>query len=97
MTYLATSLLLYAKEGAEHAVELSDGGLLAEWAWLIPMVPLVLMFAIVFVGKRLPQKGWELAEFSMLFVAVYGVALFVVNANGGIYYEGSIEIARIGS
>jgi NADH-quinone oxidoreductase subunit L len=97
MTYLATSLLLYAEEGAEHAVELSDGGLLAEWAWLIPMVPLVLMFAIVFVGKRLPQKGWELAEFSMLFVAVYGVALFVVNANGGIHYEGSIEIARIGS
>jgi len=97
MTYLATSLLLYAEEGAEHAVELSDGGLLAEWAWLIPMVPLVLMFAIVFVGKRLPQKGWELAEFSMLFVAVYGVALFVVNASGGIHYEGSIEIARIGS
>ncbi|MEE8496915.1 MAG: NADH-quinone oxidoreductase subunit L [Acidimicrobiia bacterium] len=97
MTYLATSLLLYAGEGVEHAVELSNGGLLAEWAWLIPMVPLVLMFAIVFVGKRLPQKGWELAEFSMLFVAVYGVALFVVNANGGIYYEGSIEIARIGS
>ena len=97
MTYLATSLMLYAEEGAEHAVELGNGGLLAEWAWLIPIVPLVLMFAIVFVGKRLPRKGWELAEFSMLFVAVYGVALFVANANGGIHYEGSIEIARIGS
>ena len=33
----------------------------------------------------------------MLFVAVYGVALFAMNANEGINYEGSIEIARIGS
>jgi len=97
MTYLATSLLLYAEEGAEHAAELGNGGVLAEFAWLIPVVPLVLMFAIVFIGKRLPQKGWELAELSMLFVAVYGVALFVANANQGIHYEGSIEIATIGS
>ncbi len=97
MTLLATLLLRYAEEGAEHAAELNNGGVLAEWAWLIPVVPLVLMFAIVFVGKRLPRKGWELAEFSMLFVAVYGVALFISNANQGIHYEGAIEIARIGS
>ncbi|MEE9298346.1 MAG: NADH-quinone oxidoreductase subunit L, partial [Acidimicrobiia bacterium] len=94
MSYLATSLLLYAEEGAAQLV---SGGLLAEWAWLIPVVPLVMMFAIVFVGKRLPHKGWELAEFAMLFVAVYGVALFIANANQGIHYEGSIEIATIGS
>ncbi len=94
MTYLATSLLLYAEEGS---AQLTSGGLLAEWAWLIPVVPLVMMFAIVFVGKRLPHKGWELAEFAMLFVAVYGVALLIANANQGIHYEGSIEIATIGS
>jgi NADH-quinone oxidoreductase subunit L len=76
----------------------SDGGMLAQWAWLIPVVPLVLMFGIVFFGKRLPKKGWELAELAMAFVAVYGVVLFVANAvGGGIYYEGAIEIARIGS
>src|SRR3990172_4445048 len=55
------------------------------------------MFLIVFVGKRLPMKGWELAEASMLFVAVYGVALLVTNASNGISYEGSVEIARVGS
>ncbi len=97
MTHLVTSLLLYAEEGVEHAVELADGGVLAEWAWLIPVVPLVMMFAIAFFGRRLPQRGWELAEFSMLFVAIYGVALFVSNANQGMYYEGAIEIATIGS
>ena len=82
---------------SEEAAHLSDGGVLAQWAWLIPVVPLVLMFAIVFFGKRLPARGWELAEAAMLFVAVYGVTLFVMNASGGIYHEGSIEIARIGA
>jgi hypothetical protein len=92
MVMLAT---LFAS--SEEAAHLSDGGVLAQWAWLIPVVPLVLMFAIVFFGKRLPAKGWELAEAAMLFVAVYGVVLLVMNASAGIYHEGSIEIARIGS
>src|SRR3990172_9321318 len=82
---------------AGEAVDLVDGGALARFAWLIPLVPLVAMVAIVFVGKRLPMKGWELAEGAMLFVAVYGVALFIANASHGISYEGSVEIARIGS
>ncbi len=94
MVMLAT---LFAQETGHEVVHLSDGGVLAQWAWLIPVVPLVLMFAIVFFGKRLPMKGWELAEGAMLFVAVYGIALFAMNANEGINYEGSIEIARIGS
>ncbi len=96
MVMLATLFALGEQTGHEVA-QLSDGGVLAQWAWLIPVVPLVLMFAIVFFGKRLPMKGWELAEGAMLFVAVYGVALFAMNANEGINYEGSIEIARIGS
>jgi NADH-quinone oxidoreductase subunit L len=95
--FVTAGLLFFTEEGAEHAAELSNGGVLAQWAWLIPIVPLVLMFGIVFFGKRLPQKGWELAEFSMLFVAVYGVALFISNASEGIHYEGSIEIATVGS
>jgi NADH-quinone oxidoreductase subunit L len=97
MTHLATTMYVYAEEGAEKIGALSDGGMLAEFAWLIPVVPLVLMFGIVFFGKRLPKQGWELAEFSMFFVAVYGVALFIANMQNGIHYEGAIEIARIGS
>jgi NADH-quinone oxidoreductase subunit L len=92
---VVTALALF---GTEHAApHVSDGGALAEFAWLIPLVPLVLMFGILFFGKRLPFKGWELAELAMGFVAVYGVALFVSNASEGISYEGSVEIARLGS
>ena len=91
------AILAYAGEAAHEATHLVDGGMLARYAWLIPVVPLVVMFVIVFFGKRLPLKGWELAEGAMAFVAVYGVALFIANASTGISYEGSVEIARIGS
>ncbi|MEX2419120.1 MAG: proton-conducting transporter membrane subunit, partial [Acidimicrobiia bacterium] len=93
---MSPTLALFALQAHEPG-HLSDGGVLAEFAWLIPLVPLVLMVAIVFVGKRLPYKGWELAEAAMLFVAVYGVTLLIMNASGGIYHEGSVEIARIGA
>jgi NADH-quinone oxidoreductase subunit L len=96
MASLTHTLTFLAQETGHEAVQLSDGGVLAEFAWLIPVVPLAMAFGIVFFGKRLPFKGWELAEAAMLFVAVYGVALFVSNATDGIAYEGAVEISQIG-
>ncbi|MGB5431520.1 MAG: proton-conducting transporter membrane subunit, partial [Acidimicrobiia bacterium] len=87
---------LFAEEG-EHEVTAGDGGWLAEWAWLIVVVPLVITFLIVFFGKRSPWKGWGMATFGMAFVAVYGAVLAWVNLQDGILYEGAIEIGRIGS
>ena len=54
-------------------------GLLVRGAWLIPVLPLVAMVLIIAMGKRLPARGWELAEGAMAFVAVYSVALLVAN------------------
>ena len=56
---------------AGHEVHAGDGGALAQWAWLIVIVPLVMTFLIVFFGKRSPLKGWGMATFGMAFVAVY--------------------------
>jgi NADH-quinone oxidoreductase subunit L len=92
----ASPLLLAAEEGG-HSAELSDGGWLASGAWLIPVVPMVMAFAIVFFGKRLPWKGWELATGTMGFVALYGTALFISNLSTGIAYEGSVEIVDVGT
>ena len=68
-----TRLLALAEDG-EHAVEVVTDpsgfvGVLADLAWLIPVVPLAAAFAIVLIGKRLPLKGWELAEGAMGFVS----------------------------
>ena len=55
----AVPFLLAAEDGAKKVF--SDGGALAEWAWLIPVVPMVAAFAIVLFGKRSPLKGWGMA------------------------------------
>ncbi len=70
---------------------------LASGAWLIPVVPIVMAFLIVFFGKRSPWKGWGMAAGTMLFVALYGIALFVMNLDGGITYQGEVWLADIGT
>ncbi|MBU1226430.1 MAG: NADH-quinone oxidoreductase subunit L [Actinobacteria bacterium] len=94
--------LLALAEGGEHAVEVVTDpggfvGVLADFAWLIPVVPLLATFAIVLVGKRLPLKGWELAEGAIGFVAIYAVALLIANWVTPMAVEHHIEISRIGS
>ena len=92
----ANSLLLATAEEGAHATEFSNGGVLAAYAWLIPVVPMVMSFVIVFFGKRSPLKGWGMAEATMLFVALYGIVLFVMNLNEPILYQGSVHVADIG-
>ncbi len=95
LAFKATPLILAAEE--HGTTSYGDGGALAAWAWLIPVVPLLLAFAIVFFGKRLPFKGWELAVGSMAFVAVYGIALFVMNMGDGITFQGAVHVADVGT
>ena len=95
------SLLLAAAadEGGEHAeTALSDGGWLASTAWLIPLVPMVVAFLIVFFGKRSPLKGWGMAVGTMGFVALYGTVLFGIAMFGDpIGYQGAVAIGDIGT
>jgi len=85
-----------AEEGHEAFVPGITSGPLVEWAWLIVVVPIIATFVIVFWGKKMPLKGWEIAWGSIGFVAIYGTVLFVLNATQGIVYEGAVEIAQIG-
>jgi NADH-quinone oxidoreductase subunit L len=96
----AQQLILATEEiggGEHHGIEPGiTSGALVEWAWLIVVVPLVAAFLIMFFGKKLPFKGWELAVGAIGFVGVYGSVLFVLNATQGIIYEGHLEIAQMG-
>jgi hypothetical protein len=95
---LATEEVVHTSEEGEHAVEAGiTSGPLVEWAWLIVVVPLVAAFVVMFFGKKMPWKGWEIAWGSIAFVGVYGTVLFVLNATQGVLYEGTIEIATIGT
>ncbi|MDR9450900.1 MAG: proton-conducting transporter membrane subunit, partial [Acidimicrobiia bacterium] len=86
-----------AAEETGHAAEYGDGGVLAEWAWLLVIVPFLAFLAIIFFGKRLPREGGEIAVGAMAFVAVYAAVLFIMNVTQGVVYEHSVEVARIGS
>ncbi|MFQ5947369.1 MAG: NADH-quinone oxidoreductase subunit L [Acidimicrobiia bacterium] len=81
---------------AEAGSEAGDGGLLAEWAWLIPAVPFLSFLAIVLVGKRLPRKGAEIGIAAVGFSFVYGMVLFLMNAVDGVIFERSVELAEVG-
>ncbi len=98
LAFAAPLLLATAEEEGGHAVlHYGDGGALAEFAWLIPVVPMVAAFAIVLFGKKSPLKGWGMAWGSMAFVAIYGIVLFLANINEGITYEGAVAIGDIGA
>jgi NADH-quinone oxidoreductase subunit L len=92
-----TTFALVALEETGHAADYSDGGLLAEWAWLLVIAPFVAFLAIVFFGKRLPRQGGEIAVGAMAFVAIYAAVLFIMNATQGVVFEHSVEVARFGS
>ncbi|MFZ8996892.1 MAG: NADH-quinone oxidoreductase subunit L [Ilumatobacteraceae bacterium] len=57
--------VLAAEGSAEHAVGVASGWFL-ENAWLIPVVPAVAFFLILFFGKKMPRGGSEFGIASML-------------------------------
>lgn len=108
MIALLNSVVLSAHAHAEEVEEVIEGGheafvpgvtsgALVEWAWLIVVVPLVAAFVIMFWGKKMPFKGWEVAWGAIGFVGLYGTVLFIVNATTGIVYEGTVEIGQVGN
>ena len=95
MVASALPLLVFIQENHEE-VHAGDGGTLAEFAWLIPVVPMVMAFAILFFGKFSPWKGWGMATVALGFVAVYGIVLTVVNLQDGIVTQSAIDVGQIG-
>ena len=67
-------MLLAVEEAAGHSAEAA--GWFLENAWLVPVIPAVAFFGILFFGKRLPKGGSELGLASMLasFVIAAGAA-----------------------
>ncbi len=94
---MAADLLIFASEEGANAAAYGDGGIWARGAWLIYLVPFLAFLAIVLVGKRLPRGGAELAVGALAFVTGYAAILLILNIAQGVVYEGSVEIARVGS
>ena len=75
---------MLAQETA-HAVE--SAGWFLEHAWLIPLIPAIAFFGIIFFGKRLPKGGSELGILSM-------VAALVIAAGASLQWIDRVDAAH---
>jgi len=69
------SMLLAAEGATEHAAVAS--GWFLENAWLIPLIPGIAFFAILFFGKKMPRGGSEIGIASMAASLVLAIGLAV--------------------
>ena len=82
---------------AEGQPEYTDGGVIAEFAWLIVILPFISALLITFFGKYLPLKGAEIALGTVLFIFIYSSTLLFQHATKGIANEFFINVGSIGT
>ena len=65
-------LLLFAQEhGGEVVQEATKDGFITDYMWLVPLLPFLSFFTVLFFGKKLPGKGHSVGIFAV------GAALFI--------------------
>jgi NADH-quinone oxidoreductase subunit L len=83
---------------AEHAAEAGiTGGFWADTAGIMLILPLVAFLLILAFGKRMKNKGGEIAVAALAINTLWATVLFVQNMTEGVLAEYSFEIGRIGS
>src|SRR5210317_1918097 len=87
-----TSINLFA----EGEIVYTDGGILAEFAWVLVVLPFIAALIITFIGKSLPMKGAEIALATIGIIFVYSVALMFLHITQGIVNEFFINVGSIG-
>ena len=81
---------------AEGELVYTDGGILAEYAWLLVVLPFVAALVITFTGKYLPLKGAEVALTTIGVIFLYSAALMYLHITGGVVNEFFINVGSIG-
>ncbi len=81
---------------AEGELIYTDGGLLAQYAWLLVLLPFVAALIITFIGKHLPLKGAEVALATIGLIFLYSSALMYSHITSGVVNEFFINVGSIG-
>ncbi len=93
---MLAALGLLVASVTEEAHELSEAGVLAQFAGILMVLPFVAMLLIIFFGSRMKYDGAEFAIGAMAINWLYAVALFVQNIAGSAPSEYAYEIANVG-
>ena len=81
---------------AEGEVVYTDGGVIAEFAWVLVVLPFVAALIITFIGKSLPLKGAEIALGTIGIIFIYSLALMYLHVTEGVANEFFINVGNIG-
>ena len=81
---------------AEGELIYTDGGLLAQYAWLLVLLPFVAALIITFMGKYFPLKGAEVALATIGLIFLYSSALMYSHITSGVVNEFFINVGSIG-
>lgn len=81
---------------AEGKVVYTDGGVLAEFAWVLVVLPFIAALIITFAGKSLPLKGAEIALGTIGIIFIYSLALMYLHVTEGVANEFFINVGNIG-
>src|SRR5918999_2907599 len=74
---------------SQHGEGLLEPGLIGQTAWLVPLLPFLAFFVILFFGKRLPDKGHSIGIAAVGIGLVVSLLTFIELAGG----RGDIEKA----
>ena len=74
---------------SQHGEALLEPGLIGQTAWLVPLLPFLAFFVILFFGKRLPDKGHSIGIAAVSIGLVVSLLTFMELAGG----RGDIERA----
>ena len=69
-----------------------DGGVLAEYAWIIVVLPFLAALVITFFGKNMKYGGAEIAVSSIFLIFCYSFALLLLNISKGVVKEFYVQI-----
>mgnify|MGYP001408754867 CR=1 FL=1 len=81
---------------AETELVYTDGGILAEYAWSLVVLPFVAALLITFIGKHLPYKGAEIALGTIALIFIYSVSLMFLHITEGVANEFFVNVGSIG-
>ena len=81
---------------AETELVYTDGGILAEYAWSLVVLPFVAALLITFIGKYLPYKGAEIALGTIALIFIYSVSLMFLHITEGVANEFFVNVGSIG-
>ena len=72
---------------SQHGEAVFEPGLIGQIAWLVPLLPFLAFFVILFFGKRLPDKGHSVGIGAVAVGLVISLLAFIELAGG----RGDIE------